>query len=150
MDFFDPKRWRITSTNASKHFRSLFEEQSRAVASSARAETRAAHALALLSSRVQKPVKGKMSSMPAFLDSYSDQRAMHRLRLLAQRSSCCSSYSDNAAQQFVSFVCIACTAHFSAVGPTSTRHEPVVGLVQELLCRIRHSDSPRGEFNEQP
>ena len=57
MDFFDPQRWRVTGTNASKHFRSLLERESTAVASLAYAETPTDGAQALLSSSVKKPVK---------------------------------------------------------------------------------------------
>ena len=64
MDFFDPQRWRVTNTNTSKHFRSLFEEESTAVASSALTESATAHALALLSSRVEKTVKKHLRSGP--------------------------------------------------------------------------------------
>ena len=87
MDFFDLQRWRITNTDASKHLRSLFGKESTAVASSALAETATAHALALVSSRLEKTVKEKMSSMRSFDPTYSDQRAMHRLRSLPQRYS---------------------------------------------------------------
>jgi len=39
MDFLDAQRWRVTDTNASKHFRSPLERESTTVASLTGAET---------------------------------------------------------------------------------------------------------------
>ena len=72
MDFFDAQGSRVTKTNASKHFRSLLERESTAVASLAGAETPADRARAPFSSRVRKAVKQKMSSMLTFFQLFPD------------------------------------------------------------------------------
>ncbi len=85
MDFFDPQRCRVTYTDASKQFRSLFDEESTPVASSAFSETTTAHALAFLSSRVEKTVKNQMTSMSSFFCRAPTSGLMRSMRLRSQR-----------------------------------------------------------------
>ncbi len=126
MDFFDPQRWRVTNTNTSKHFRSLFEEESTAVASSALTESATAHALALLSSRVEKTVKKKVTSMPSFF------QLLFRRDVVYPTEHGSSPLLARGAIAFGTAPRVA----VSATGPTSTRHDPVVGIVNSRYAEF--------------